>query len=232
MIIRWLGHSAFQIITNHNLKILIDPFISNNPISPVMVEELSTDLIMVTHGHKDHFGDTMEIANRTGAAIIANHENSVYLSKQGFDSLGMNMGGTVEFQDIEVTMVDSSHSSDMDFMDEMGAGGSSCGYIIRLENGRKIYHSGDTGIFGDMKTVIRDIYHPDIALLPIGDRFTMGPREAAIAADWIKPEILIPMHYNTFPVIQQNPLEFAERVEALNASIKVVILEPGEFYEE
>jgi len=232
MIIRWLGHSAFQIITNHNLKILIDPFISNNPISPVMVEELSTDLIMVSHGHKDHFGDTMEIANRTGAAIIANHENSVYLSKQGFDSLGMNMGGTVEFQDIEVTMVDSSHSSDMDFMDEMGAGGSSCGYIIRLENGRKIYHSGDTGIFGDMKTVIRDIYHPDIALLPIGDRFTMGPREAAIAADWIKPEILIPMHYNTFPVIQQNPLEFAERVEALNASIKVVILEPGEFYEE
>jgi len=232
MIIRWLGHSAFQIITNHNLKILIDPFISNNPISPVIVEELSTDLIMVTHGHKDHFGDTMEIANRTGAAIIANHENSVYLSKQGFDSLGMNMGGTVEFQDIEVTMVDSSHSSDMDFMDEMGAGGSSCGYIIRLENGRKIYHSGDTGIFGDMKTVIRDIYHPDIALLPIGDRFTMGPREAAIAADWIKPEILIPMHYNTFPVIQQNPLEFAERVEALNASIKVVILEPGEFYEE
>ena len=232
MIIRWLGHSAFQIITNHNLKILIDPFISNNPISPVIVEELSTDLIMVTHGHKDHFGDTMEIANRTGAAIIANHENSVYLSKQGFDSLGMNMGGTVEFQDIEVTMVDSSHSSDMDFMEEMGAGGSSCGYIIRLENGRKIYHSGDTGIFGDMKTVIRDIYHPDIALLPIGDRFTMGPREAAIAADWIKPEILIPMHYNTFPVIQQNPLEFAERVEALNASIKVVILEPGEFYEE
>lgn len=232
MIIRWLGHSAFQIITNHNLKILIDPFISNNPISPVIVEELSTDLIMVTHGHKDHFGDTMEIANRTGAAIIANHENSVYLSKQGFDSLGMNMGGTVEFQDIEVTMVDSSHSSDMDFMDEMGAGGSSCGYIIRLENGRKIYHSGDTGIFGDMKTVIRDIYHPDIALLPIGDRFTMGPREAAIAADWIKPEILIPMHYNTFPVIQQNPLEFAERVESLNASIKVVILEPGEFYEE
>lgn len=232
MIIRWLGHSAFQIITNHNLKILIDPFISNNPISPVIVEELSTDLIMVTHGHKDHFGDTMEIANRTGAAIIANHENSVYLSKQGFDSLGMNMGGTVEFQDIEVTMVDSSHSSDMDFMEEMGAGGSSCGYIIRLENGRKIYHSGDTGIFGDMKTVIRDIYHPDIALLPIGDRFTMGPREAAIAADWIKPEILIPMHYNTFPVIQQNPLEFAERVESLNASIKVVILEPGEFYEE
>lgn len=232
MIIRWLGHSAFQIITNHNLKILIDPFISNNPISPVIVEELSTDLIMVTHGHKDHFGDTMEIANRTGAAIIANHENSVYLSKQGFDSLGMNMGGTVEFHDIEVTMVDSIHSSDMDFMDEMGAGGSSCGYIIRLENGRKIYHSGDTGIFGDMKTVIRDIYHPDIALLPIGDRFTMGPREAAIAADWIKPEILIPMHYNTFPVIQQNPLEFAERVEALNASIKVVILEPGEFYEE
>ena len=232
MIIKWLGHSAFQIITNEYLKILIDPFISNNPVAPVKVEELSADIIMVTHGHNDHFGDTMEIADRTGAVILANHEHSIYLSRQGFECIGMNIGGTVDFQNIKVTMVNSNHSSDMDFIEEIGAGGSSSGFIIKLENGRKIYHSGDTGVFGDMKTVIRDIYNPNIALIPIGDRFTMGPMEATIAADWLNPEIVIPMHYNTYPIIEQNPLEFAERVENINPDIKVVILEPGEEYEE
>lgn len=232
MIIKWLGHSAFQITTDQYLKILIDPFISNNPVAPLKVEELAADLILVTHGHKDHFGDTMEIADRTGAVILANHEHSIYLAQQGFESIGMNIGGSIGFQDIKVTMVTSTHSSDMDFIEEIGAGGSSSGFIIELENGRKIYHSGDTGLFGDMKTVIRDIYHPDIAIIPIGDRFTMGPMEASIAADWINPEIVIPMHYNTFPIIEQNPLEFAERVESRNPEIKVVILEPGEDYEE
>lgn len=232
MIIQWLGHSAFQIITNNDLKILIDPFISNNPVSPFKVEELDTNLILVTHGHNDHFGDTMEIANRTGATIIANHEHSVFLSRQGFNTMGMNIGGTVEFQDIEVTMVNSNHSSDMDFIEEIGAGGSSCGFIIKLENGRKIYHSGDTGLFGDMKTVIKDVYKPEIALIPIGDRYTMGLMEATIAAHWINPQVLIPMHYNTFPVIEQDPLEFAEMVESLDTGIQVVVLEPGEFYEE
>jgi L-ascorbate metabolism protein UlaG (beta-lactamase superfamily) len=232
MIIKWLGHSAFQIITDQNLKILIDPFISNNPSAPEVVEELNADLILVTHGHKDHFGDTMEIADRTGAVIVANHELSVYLSQQGFESWGMNIGGNIQFRDINVTMVNSNHSSDMDFIEEIGAGGSSCGYIITLENGRIIYHSGDTGVFGDMKTVIRDIYHPEIALIPIGDRFTMGPVEATIAAQWIDPQVIIPMHYNTFPIIEQNPLEFAERVERLGTDIEVVILEPGDFYEE
>ncbi len=232
MIIKWLGHSAFQIITNDYLKILIDPFISNNPVAPVKVEELRADLILVTHGHKDHFGDTMEIADRTGAAIIANHEHSIFLSQQGFECIGMNIGGSVDFQDIKVTMLNANHSSDMDFMEEIGAGGSSCGFILTLENGRKIYHSGDTGLFGDMKTVIRNIYQPDIALLPIGDRFTMGQMEATIAADWINPEIVIPMNYNTFPQIEQNPLEFSERVEKANPNIKVVVLEPGEDYEE
>lgn len=232
MIIKWLGHSAFQIITDHNLKILIDPFISDNPTSNVMVEDLNADLILVTHGHHDHFGDTMEIANRTGALIIANHEQSLFLSKQGFDTQGMNIGGSINIHDIKVTMVRSDHSANMDFTDEILNGGIACGYILKLENGRKIYHSGDTGLFGDMKTVIRDIYQPDIVMLPIGDLYTMGPEEAAIAANWISPEVLIPMHYNTFPLIEQNPLEFAEIVESLNPDINTIIMEPGEFYEE
>ncbi len=232
MEIRWFGHSAFEITSDENLKILIDPFISNNPVCPVRVEEIDADIICVTHGHTDHFGDTMEIANRTGAVIVSNHEHSVYLAKQGFEAIGMNIGGTVKFHNIKITMVNSTHSSDMDFIEEIGAGGSSCGYIIQMENGRKIYHSGDTGLYGDMKTIIGDIYKPDIALLPIGDRYTMGPFEASIAAEWINPEIIIPMHYNTFPVIEQDPEEFANRVESINKETKVVILEPGQIYKE
>jgi len=231
MEIRWFGHSAFQ-INYENLKVLIDPFISNNPVCQVKVEEVGADVICVTHGHADHFGDTMEIANRTGAVILGNHEHSVYLAKQGFETMGMNIGGTVKTHNTKITMVNSTHSSDMDFIDEIGAGGSSCGYILQMENGRKIYHSGDTGLFGDMKTVIGDIYKPDIALLPIGDRYTMGPFEASIAAEWINPEVLIPMHYNTFPVIEQDGEEFKDRVELKNKDMKVVILEPGQIYKE
>jgi len=230
--LRWLGHSAFELISRENLKILIDPFVSNNPACPLTVEELDADIICVTHGHADHFGDTMEIANRTGAIIVGNHEHSVYLARQGFDSQGINIGGSIKLYDIEINMVDAKHSSDMDFIDEIGAGGSASGYIIKLENGRKIYHSGDTGIFVDMREVIGEIYQPDIALIPIGDRYTMGPKDAAIAAQWINPEIVIPMHYNTFPVIQQEPTEFAERVEAADSKIRVVILEPGQLYRE
>jgi len=230
MNITWLGHSAFQITTDENLRILIDPFISNNPESPVTVEELYSDVILVTHGHTDHFGDTMELANRTGALVICNHELSIYLSKQGFETMGMNIGGTVQFQDINVSMVDALHSSDFDFIDEVSAGGSAAGFIIELEDGKKIYHAGDTGLFSDMRNVIGLIYHPEIAMLPIGDRYTMGPFEAAIAAEWINPEVIIPMHYNTYPAIEQNPLEYSDLVRKSNRDVDVIILNPGDSY--
>jgi len=232
MNITWFGHSAFLITTDENLRVLIDPFISNNPASPVTVEELYADVILVTHGHADHFGDTMELANRTGALIVCNHELSIYLSKQGFETMGMNIGGTVKVQEIMITMVNSLHSSDMDFIEEVNAGGSAAGFILELENGRKIYHAGDTGIFSDMRNVISHIYRPNIALIPIGDRYTMGPYEAAIAAEWINPDIIIPMHYNTYPAIEQNPLEYLDMVRKSNRTVEVVILEPGESYKE
>jgi len=230
--LRWFGHSAFELETEEKLRILIDPFISNNPSCPVPVEELKADVIMVTHGHADHFGDTMEIANRTGAVVIGNHEISVYLSKQGFDTIGMNIGGSISIYNLKITMVNAQHSSGMDFIEEMGPGGSATGYIIQLENGQKIYHAGDTGLFGDMKTIIGEIHKPDMALLPIGDTYTMGPETAALAVEWINPKIVVPIHYNTFPVIKQDPEEFVERVSVKNPEVKVVVLEPNQSYHE
>lgn len=231
MKIKWLGHSAFSISTPNNVNILIDPFIRDNPACPVEVDDLKADIICVTHGHKDHFGDTVELAEKNGATIICNHEHSVYLSQQELETIGMNIGGTVKAEGISFTMVNAFHSSDMDFVEGIGPGGSSCGYILELENNRKIYHSGDTGIFGDMKTVIRNIYRPHIALLPIGDRFTMGVREASIAASWIEPEVIIPMHYNTFPVIEQDPHRFKKMVE-MSTNTNVTILKPGQTFQE
>jgi L-ascorbate metabolism protein UlaG (beta-lactamase superfamily) len=231
MKIKWLGHSAFLISTLNKVNILIDPFIRDNPSCPVEVDDLKADIICVTHGHKDHFGDTVELAEKIGATIICNHEHSVYLSQQELETMGMNKGGTVKSEGISFTMVNAFHSSDMDFVDGIGPGGSSCGFILELENNRKIYHSGDTCIFGDMKTVIRDIYRPHIALLPIGDRYTMGVMEASIAANWIEPEVIIPMHYNTFPVIEQDPYRYKKMVE-MSTNTKVAILKPGETYQE
>jgi L-ascorbate metabolism protein UlaG (beta-lactamase superfamily) len=231
MNIRWLGHSAFSISTDNELNILIDPFITDNPACPVDVEDLQADIICVTHGHKDHFGDTVKLAELNNAIIVCNHEHSIYLSEQELETMGMNIGGTVDIEGIKITMVNAIHSSDMDFIEEIGPGGSSCGFILELENERRIYHSGDTGIFGDMKTVIKDIYRPHIALLPIGDRYTMGIREASLAARWIEPEVIMPMHYNTYPVIEQDPYHFKDMVEK-SIQTRVAVLKPGEIYQE
>ncbi|PKL68635.1 MAG: metal-dependent hydrolase [Methanobacteriales archaeon HGW-Methanobacteriales-1] len=232
MNLRWLGHSAFELITEENLKILIDPFISNNPSCTLPVEEMEADLICITHGHADHFGDALEIANRTSALVIANHEISIFFSRQGFETQGMNIGGSSQFHDIKITMVDAIHSSDIDFMEEITPGGKACGFIFELENGRKIYHAGDTSLFGDLKFVVGDFYKPDVALIPIGDRYTMGLKDASTAVKWISPQIVIPMHYNTFPVIEQDPEDFVDLVKNRIPNVEVIILNPGDTYTE
>lgn len=232
MKIRWFGHSAFEIISEENLKIIIDPFISNNPACQVPVEDIQADLICLTHGHADHFGDAMEIADRNNALLIANHEISIFISEQGFETVGMNIGGSTRVGKVKITMLDAQHSSGLDFLDEVAPGGRACGYILQLENGYRIYHAGDTGLFGDMRNIIGEIYKPDMALLPIGDRFTMDPEAASRACEWIYPQKVIPMHYNTFPIIQQDPNHFMELVHSKNPEIEVIILEPGQSYQE
>ncbi len=231
--IEYLGHSAFQITTEEGMKVLIDPFISGNPVCTKEVETLNPDIILVTHGHVDHFGDTLEIANNSGATVIATHEIATFIQKQGLNAIGMNIGGTVSVNDlISVTMTDARHSSGMDFLEDMEEGGVATGFVITLENGKKIYHAGDTGLFGDMKMVIGDIYQPDIALLPIGDKFTMGIEDAAVATAWLQSRIVIPMHYNTFEAIEQDANLFAQYVEDASLGTFTVILQPGEDYEE
>lgn len=233
MKIEYLGHAAFQITTEEGLKILIDPFISNNPACTTPVETLNPDVILVTHGHVDHFGDTLEIANQSQATVIATHEIATFIQKQGLNSIGMNIGGTVQVNDlISITMTDARHTSGIDFTENLEEGGVATGFIITLESGKKIYHAGDTGLFGDMKMVIGDIYQPDIALLPIGDKFTMGIETAAIAASWIQARIVIPMHYNTFPEIEQDTELFAQLVEEASPGTFTVALHPGEDYTE
>lgn len=233
MKIKYLGHSAFNIISEEGLNILIDPFISNNPSCTVPVEQLKPDIILVTHAHADHFGDTLEIAHNSGATIITTHELATFCEKQGFNSIGINIGGSIVIEDlIEVKMVNALHSSGIDFMEDLEEGGIATGFIITLESGKKIYHAGDTGLFGDMKTVIGDIYKPDISLIPIGDRFTMGIEDAAVAAKWLQSRIIIPMHYNTFPGIEQDVELFAKYVEDESIGTMTVPLLPGEEYAE
>lgn len=175
MEIRWLGHSAFEIISDDNVKILIDPFISNNPICDVPVEELNPDIILLTHGHSDHFGDALEISNRTNAPIACIHEISLFLAKQGIRNISVNIGGSFVFRNIKFTMLEAKHSSDIDIVEETVPGGTAASFLITFEDGTKIFHSGDTGLFGDMKTIIGSIYKPDVVMVPIGDKFTMGP---------------------------------------------------------
>jgi len=230
MEIRWLGHSAFEIISDENVKILIDPFISNNPSCQVPVEELSPDLICVTHGHADHFGDAMEISNSNSIPIVANHEISLFLSKQGLENVSMNIGGSIIFRDIKITMLNALHSSDIDIVEDCVSGGSAGSFLFTLEDGTKIFHCGDTGLFRDMESIIGEIYKPDIVLVPIGDKFTMDSFEGALATRWMSPKIAIPMHYNTFPVIEQDPSVYSNYVKQLNPNIDVLILNPGEYF--
>ena len=225
MKITWLSHSCFEM--DESMNILVDPYIEGNPVAPWPVSDLAPDLIAVTHGHSDHLGDAGAIAKNRGSLVIAIPEVARYLNERGAKAEGMNIGGSFRVRDVVIRMTQAVHSAGIVGEDPVLCGGCPAGFVI--DDKISVYHAGDTALFSDMR-LIGDLYRPDVALLPIGDRYTMGPREAAIATSWIRPQVVIPMHYNTWPTIKQDPSEFQYIVETL-CDTEVIIMDAGETIE-
>lgn len=223
--VKWFGHSAFLFHSPGGKNVLIDPWL-DNPRAPADAKNIAAvDLILITHGHDDHVGNTVEIAQRTKARVFSIFELSLYLKSQGIElAEGMNKGGTLRFDGISVTMVDAKHSSDINVDGTVLPGGEAAGYVITFENGFKVYHAGDTALFGDME-FIRKLYAPDAVFLPIGNVFTMGPREAAMACELLKPKHIVGMHYGTFPILSGTPAELKKYLPEMDD--RVIELEIG-----
>ena len=222
----WLGHAAFQILSPTGKTVLIDPWLDNPEAPPGAKGIANVDLILISHGHSDHLGNTFELVKRTGARVIAIHEVCSYLKSRGVTTAQeMNKGGTISTDGIHVTMVDAKHSADISEDGNVIPGGEAAGFVIELESGLKVYHAGDTALFQDMK-LIAQLYKPDIVLLPIGDLYTMGPREAALACEWLHPKHIIGMHYGTFPALTGTPDELRKRLKP-NLRKRLIVLAPG-----
>jgi L-ascorbate metabolism protein UlaG (beta-lactamase superfamily) len=226
--ITWLGHATFRIQTPKGKTILVDPWVMQNPACPEKQKTVkSVDVMLITHGHGDHIGDAVEIAKKHSPKVVGIPELCDWLEKKGVKQIAMmNKGGTQQVGDIKVTMVHADHSCGIQDGDQLVYGGEACGYVIEFENSIKIYHAGDTNVFGDMK-IIHDLYAPDIAMLPIGDHFTMGPREAAYACDLLKPKTVIPMHFATFPVLTGRPSDLSK----LAHNVQILEMKPGQTIE-
>jgi len=222
----WLGHATFLVSTPGGKKVLFDPWVTGNPKSPESAKKIGhVDLILVTHGHSDHTGDVVPIARDSGAQVVAPYELSLYFQKKGLQNVtGMNPGGTLQALGLSITMVQAFHSSSIDDGDTPVYAGVATGYVVKFENGTTVYFAGDTALFGDMR-LIAELYRPQIAFLPIGDFYTMGPEQAAKAVELLGVKQVVPMHYGTFPALTGTP---AKLRELLGGRAEVIELQPGE----
>ena len=226
--VTWLGHSTMLIQTESGTNILIDPFIAGNPGYPKSFSLPSKiDYILLSHGHSDHISDAAPVAAKHGSTVVAVFELAAYMGRKGVaNTIGMNLGGTVQLNDVAATMVEAKHSSAAE--DENGTHdvGVAAGFVLTVEDGTVLYHSGDTAVFGDM-ALIRELYGPKVIMIPIGGHFTMGPREAALAVRLLGPQVVLPMHFGTFPPLKGTPDQLAGMIDP---AVKVVRWKPGDEY--
>lgn len=223
--ITWLGHSTFELKFESGEVLVFDPWITGNPVYPASYKIDRVDAIALSHGHFDHVNDVLPLAKEFSPKIVAIFEVASFFEKKGAkNTIGMNKGGTVDLGFVKLTMTHALHSSVIKDGDELIYGGEAAGYVLTFKDGRRAYFAGDTTVFSDM-ALYAEIYQPELAFLPIGDHFTMGPHEAAHAARLLKVKTVIPMHYGTFPALSGTP----QRLEAKLAKdgIKVWPLEKG-----
>ncbi len=223
----WYGHSTFRINTPGGKTLLIDPWVGGNPACPdKLKQQTRADALLCTHAHFDHIGDAVEIAKQHNPTVVGIFELCMWLQKKGAKQVSpMNKGGSQTLLGTRITMVHADHSCGIQDGDQILYGGEACGYVLEFENGVRLYHAGDTNVFGDM-AIIHDLYRPEIALLPIGDLFTMSPKETAYACRLLKPKVVVPMHFGTFPPLTGKPSQLAKMVE--DVGIDVVEMKPGE----
>jgi L-ascorbate metabolism protein UlaG (beta-lactamase superfamily) len=221
--ITWLGHGTFQLELEGGETIVIDPWTEGNPAFPKSHRFRRIDTLLVTHGHFDHIADVIPLAKQFRPKVVGIYELCHWLDSKGVENTSpMNKGGTQQAGSIHVTMVHADHSCGILDDGKIVYGGEACGYVLTLPDGRRIYHAGDTNVFFDMK-LIAELYAPELAMLPIGDLFTMGPREAAVACKLLGVPKVIPMHFGTFPPLVGRP----EQLQELIPAVEVVALEPG-----
>jgi len=224
--ITWLGHATVLIQTAKGTNLLIDPFIEHNPKYPrgyALPEKIH--YVLLTHGHGDHISDAVPVAQKHGSTVVAIYELAAYIGGKGAaNTMGMNLGGTAQLEDVAVTMVEATHSAAA--QDENGTHyvGVATGFVLSVAGGPVLYHAGDTNVFGDMK-LIAQLYRPELAMLPIGGFYTMGPTEAALAVQLLEPKFILPLHFGTFPPLTGTPDELAKFV---GSSVQVVRCAPGE----
>jgi L-ascorbate metabolism protein UlaG (beta-lactamase superfamily) len=229
-VITWLGHATVLIQTARGTSILIDPFIKQNPMYPKNFElPEKLDLVMLTHAHQDHIADAIPVSKKSHPTVLGMVELIAWLAGEGVkNTVGINLGGSFVFQDVTATMVEAKHSAGIQDDDSLAYGGVAAGYVLAIEGGPTLYHAGDTCAFSDMQ-IIRELYSPDLAMLPIGDYYTMGPKGAALAAQFLGVKTILPIHFGTFPVLTGTPDKLKKALEDRGLSaVEVIMTRPGQ----